>query len=125
MRALLLVLLVACTAAERVPTTRPAGVTPAKPHSLALGEHHGCFVLSDHTVRCWGSNAQGAVGDGTLIDRPRPVAVESLRDVRAIAVSAGTSCALHTDGTVSCWGILTTALQPKQIVGLAHVEELS
>jgi hypothetical protein len=54
------------------PTPVPglSGVT-----SIGTGESHTCAVLSDTTVRCWGMNLEGGLGDGTLTDSPVPVPV--------------------------------------------------
>jgi len=55
-------------------------------------------------MSCWGANGSGRLGDGTLSSRPQPVSVLSLSG--AISAAAGTShtCALLSDGNVSCWG---------------------
>jgi alpha-tubulin suppressor-like RCC1 family protein len=34
-----------------------------------------CAVRTDTSVVCWGKNTEGRVGDGTTMDRSRPVAV--------------------------------------------------
>lgn len=59
---------------------------------------------STGTVKCWGKNWQGKLGDGTTEDRLTPVAVSGLS--RAAGVTAGQDhvCALLSDATVSCWG---------------------
>jgi alpha-tubulin suppressor-like RCC1 family protein len=31
---------------------------------LALGHEHGCAILKDHTLWCWGRNAEGQIGSG-------------------------------------------------------------
>lgn len=36
------------------------------------GANHTCAILRDTTVRCWGLNASGQVGDGSLVDRWLP-----------------------------------------------------
>lgn len=41
---------------------------------IAAGDEYTCVVLTDRTVRCWGSNAQGQIGDGSTTDRPAPAA---------------------------------------------------
>jgi alpha-tubulin suppressor-like RCC1 family protein len=33
--------------------------------ALAAGYKHTCAVLADATVRCWGGNTDGELGDGT------------------------------------------------------------
>ncbi len=42
---------------------------------LAAGENHTCAVLTDGSVRCWGLNESGQLGDGTLTLRPLPTPV--------------------------------------------------
>ncbi len=78
--------------------------------AIAVGVLHGCAVLTGDTLRCWGSNASGQLGDGTRTDRPAPVAVLGLATATAIAAGddefngAGHSCAILADETVRCWG---------------------
>jgi alpha-tubulin suppressor-like RCC1 family protein len=36
---------------------------------------HTCGVTTGHQAFCWGDNAAGQLGDGTLTDRPTPVGV--------------------------------------------------
>jgi alpha-tubulin suppressor-like RCC1 family protein len=70
-----------------------------------------CALLVDRTVRCWGSNDGGQLGDGTTTDSQTPVAVVSssgggvLTGVSAIASGAAHTCALLAAGTVQCWGL--------------------
>lgn len=66
---------------------------------------HTCAVMVSGAARCWGANAWGQVGDGSLITQTVPVSVVSL-DVGVAALSGGQThtCALMTDGAVKCWG---------------------
>jgi len=43
--------------------------------SVAAGQYQSFALLSDGTIRAFGSNSRGALGDGTLIDRLSPVIV--------------------------------------------------
>ena len=47
-------------------------------HALELGASHSCARLGDGTVKCWGRNDYGGLGDGTVEDRMTPVAVGGL-----------------------------------------------
>ena len=73
--------------------------------SISAGWKHTCAVKSDATVKCWGWNNGGQIGDGTVTDRTTPTAVEGLPE-GAKAVSAGRmhTCALTVSGAVKCWG---------------------
>ncbi|HEX9230691.1 MAG TPA: RCC1 domain-containing protein, partial [Jatrophihabitantaceae bacterium] len=50
----------------------------ARAISIAAGLSHTCAILDDHTVRCWGTNLGGELGDGTRTDRLTPVRVLGL-----------------------------------------------
>ena len=43
--------------------------------SVAAGEYHTLALLGDGSVRSWGYNPEGPLGDGTEKDRSAPVAV--------------------------------------------------
>ena len=53
-----------------------SGITNAT--SIALGSAHSCALLTDGTMRCWGSNYRGQLGDGTTTDSTTPVEVSGL-----------------------------------------------
>lgn len=87
------------------PPPKHAAVTGLKGAiGLALGAQFGCALLGDGTVRCWGDNGSGQLGDGTTAPRPAPVAVAGLSGVTAIALGAEHGCALVEGGAVRCWG---------------------
>jgi alpha-tubulin suppressor-like RCC1 family protein len=72
--------------------------------ALAAGNSSACALLSDQTIRCWGHNFAGQLGDGTTNDATTAVAVAGLTDVTGIAVGAGHACAIMADTSVRCWG---------------------
>lgn len=51
----------------------PAGVTFA---SISAGSSHSCAVTPPGAVYCWGLNASGQLGDGTVTLRNAPVRVQ-------------------------------------------------
>jgi len=59
---------------------------------VAAGVFHNLAVASDLTVRAWGWNAHGQVGDGTRLTRTIPVVVPGLS--HAVGVSAGATHSL-------------------------------
>jgi alpha-tubulin suppressor-like RCC1 family protein len=72
--------------------------------AVAAGGYHTCALLGDGTVRCWGSNYSGQLGDGTTTQRNTPATVSGLSGATAIAAGEYHTCALLGDGTVRCWG---------------------
>jgi alpha-tubulin suppressor-like RCC1 family protein len=84
-----------------------SGVVGEKATAIAVGQAHTCAVLSDGSVKCWGDNSSGQLGDGTTTSQKSPVAVSGLpTGVKALALAAGFdhTCALLETGAVWCWG---------------------
>lgn len=72
---------------------------------LSAGETSTCAVLSNKTVRCWGRNNEGQLGDGTTMERMTPVSVMGLTTAASVSVGYEHTCAVLDDGTVRCWGL--------------------
>lgn len=85
-------------------TRSPVFVVNANVVAIAAGGAHTCALVSFGTVRCWGDNGSGALGDGTRVSRNTPVPVVGLSNVIAIAAGMYHSCALLSGGSVKCWG---------------------
>jgi alpha-tubulin suppressor-like RCC1 family protein len=78
---------------------------PAGADAIAVGGYHSCALTSSGGVKCWGAGGDGALGDGTNIDRNVPADVSGLTSgVSAIASGAYHSCALMSAGGIKCWG---------------------
>ena len=74
--------------------------------TLATGEDHACVLVNGGTVKCWGLNNAGQVGNGSKTGLvSRPVRVIGLSGVAAVAAGDNHSCALLKVGTVKCWGL--------------------
>ena len=61
-------------------------------------------LLNDGTVRAWGGNIFGELGDGSHQNSITPVPVKGLSGVTAIAASGADDMALLSNGTVMTWG---------------------
>ncbi len=79
-------------------------LTYVGPTQLAAGYGFACARLNDGTVRCWGANTEGQLGNGTTKNSPVPVEVAGLTNVAEVAAGDSFACARRTDGTVWCWG---------------------
>ena len=72
---------------------------------VSSGESHAVALLADGTVKAWGYNGFGQLGDGTTTDRNSPVEVQGLsKRVTAIVAGGFHTLALLADGTVKAWG---------------------
>ena len=65
---------------------------------------HGLALLSDGTIKAWGLNANGQLGDGTRANRLTPVTVPGISNAIAIGAGAEHSLAVLADGTIRTWG---------------------
>lgn len=71
---------------------------------IATGWDHTCALKRDSTVSCWGSNSFGQLGDGTNRSASAPVKTADISDAIAIAAGWDHTCALIRNGSVYCWG---------------------
>jgi alpha-tubulin suppressor-like RCC1 family protein len=102
---------------------------------IAAGGYQTCALLTDGTVRCWGANHRGQLGDGTTTNRAAPATVVGLSNVAEIAVGRAHGCARLRDGTVRCWGnneygalgdgARTSRSAPAAVVGLSDAVEIA
>jgi alpha-tubulin suppressor-like RCC1 family protein len=86
-----------------------SGLTRVK--ALAAANEHALALMSDGTVRAWGNNQTGQLGNGrggfesvTGQNQRVPKTVEGLTHVAAIAAGGGSNFALLENGTVVAWG---------------------
>ncbi len=75
---------------------------------VSAGYQSTCALISDGTVKCWGSGTDGTLGNGSTSSSQVPVLVTGLTDVVQVVVGSSTNrnhaCALKTNGQVWCWG---------------------
>ncbi len=76
--------------------------------TVAVGDFHTCAIADDDSLRCWGNNATGQLGQGntTRLYAPpaSPVYLGAGRTARAVSAGTSHTCALLDDFTVKCWG---------------------
>lgn len=71
--------------------------------ALAAGANHGLALKRDGSVRTWGDNAAGQLGDGTRVPSGNPIGI-GLGNVTALAAGENHSLTLQRDGSVRAWG---------------------
>lgn len=104
------------------------------PVQISAGGLHSCAALSDGSVRCWGQNDYGQLGDGTMTSSLTPVSVSGVDNAVEISAAFNQTCALLSDGQISCWGANdagqlgdgTTAgrLLPTTVVGINNATQV-
>lgn len=74
--------------------------------TLSAGLWHTCALDAAGAAWCWGSDEQGAVGDGAdnQADEQLPVRVSGDRTYTALAAGYWHTCAIDTAGAAWCWG---------------------
>ena len=77
---------------------------------IEAGDDVTCARMGTGRALCWGDNADGQLGDGTLEDSTVPTAVQDvtgdddLRNVASVAPGDEGACARLASGQVRCWG---------------------
>jgi hypothetical protein len=102
-----------------------AKVTATK---IVTGDHFSCALITDATLRCWGRNDQGQLGNGTTTDAATPVR-PNLRGVKDIVLGKAHACALLDDESVTCWGQINfgekgNVLAPAAAPGVAKAKRI-
>ena len=70
------------------------------------GSLHSMVLRADGSVHAMGNNSFGQLGDGSITERRRSVAVSGIGTAIAIACRGNHSLALLADGTVRQWGLI-------------------
>ncbi len=99
--------------------------------SVSAGENHTCAVTTAGSLKCWGYDYSGQLGnDLALTNKPTPVDVLGLASgVASVSAGGGHTCAVTTAGGLKCWGLdnygqlgndlaLTNKPTPVDVVGL-------
>lgn len=81
----------------------PVTVT-ARFRTAAAAFFHSCGVTAAGRAACWGSNALGRLGNGTVFASANPQLVGATSRLRTISAARAHSCALDVEGRAYCWG---------------------
>jgi len=72
--------------------------------SVAATGDHTCVTLRDGSIRCFGQNPFGQLGDGSTLSTPIPVLAQPPMTALTVVVGGRFTCALVTNDSVACWG---------------------
>jgi len=72
---------------------------------IVAGDSHTCALSDKGKLFCWGSNANGQVGNDSQQDQLEPIEIQ-IPEEKVLSIAAGTehTCALTGAGNVYCWG---------------------
>ncbi len=100
---------------------------------LDFGGRRACAVLADGSVRCWGSNVNGLLGDGTRRRRNFSVRAFDFSSASRVYVGPNSTCVVDGDPRPSCWGTYDNRLTygpvaplvgPIRIDGVSEVQSI-
>src|SRR5439155_133303 len=109
-----------------------SGITTAV--AVAAGGWHTCALLQDGSIRCWGDNTWGQLGNGSpdgVVSTIPSAPVTGITAATAASSGAEHTCALLQDGSLQCWGAgkfgrlgngtITDAFTPVAVTGFGGV----
>lgn len=83
---------------------------------IATGGGHTCATRANKTLKCWGGNVDGQLGQGDIINRGDgagemganlpPISLGTGRTATAVAASTYHTCAVLDNGSIKCWGFI-------------------
>jgi alpha-tubulin suppressor-like RCC1 family protein len=90
---------------------------------VSAGYEHSCALLPSGSVKCWGANRDGQLGNGATGNRSTPVRVLGIANAAQVSAGGNHTCAVLSAGTVKCWGDGHTT--PVAIGGISTATSIS
>jgi alpha-tubulin suppressor-like RCC1 family protein len=90
-------------------TARPKLVTgidgdSVRATAVVASDQNTCIILSDKSIRCFGGNEYGQLGNGNTLTSTTPVLAQTGLTASALALGRDMVCVLNREGKVQCWG---------------------
>ncbi|MBF0299775.1 MAG: hypothetical protein HQK51_13705 [Oligoflexia bacterium] len=79
----------------------------AETNGLALGSDHACLLEGPKTVRCWGSNLLGQLGQGPIAINNSAIPIDVMKskaNMDTISAGSNHTCTLDEEYKIYCWG---------------------
>ncbi|MFZ9594742.1 MAG: RCC1 domain-containing protein [Bdellovibrionia bacterium] len=72
---------------------------------IAAGDRHTCGITSTGILKCWGSDTNNQIGNGTgTVDQNDPVEIDRGTSYSQISAGYHHTCGITTGGVLKCWG---------------------
>lgn len=111
-----------------IPTIPPIDLGGLLPVDISVGHIHSCVLLNDGSVKCWGRNLYGQLGQGDSTDRGgyagsmaalTPIDLGTGVTSSQICSGVHSNCVVTNSGKVKCWGLNTSGQ-----LGLGHTNNM-
>lgn len=66
--------------------------------------YHSCGILEQGTLKCWGNNGNGQIGDRTTFAKSFPVEVDRGTKYKFVNTGFYHTCGITSEGQLKCWG---------------------
>lgn len=84
--------------------TGALGLTATNATAITAGKRHACAITGAGTVKCWGFNSEGQLGDASTTNRETPVTPATAGVPSVIAAGDYHTCMMNAAGAIQCWG---------------------
>jgi alpha-tubulin suppressor-like RCC1 family protein len=92
------------TIVNRPSPTIPTGTSATNFIDIAMSPRSTCAVLADNSMKCWGANNAGQLGDKSFTNRLTPTPSILATSIAQVAAGNVSTCVVLLDQTVRCWG---------------------